>query len=112
MLEVGKDGITIDSKLDDKDGRDSVRKQMFSKVFWVKMVKGKTYQIDMKTGAFDAYLRLEDNKSKQLAEDDDSGGDLDAQILFTPTDDGVYRVITTTFDADETGPFNLRIQEK
>jgi hypothetical protein len=111
VLEVGK-GINIDSSLGDKDQKDARRQGSYSKVFLVKLVKGKTYQIDMRTAAFDAYLRLENAKKTQLAEDDDSGGDLDAQILFTPTEDGVYRIITTSFNEDETGPFNLRIEEK
>jgi hypothetical protein len=66
----------------------------------------------MRSKEFDSFLRLEDAGKKQLAEDDDSGGGVDAQIVFTPTADGVYRIIATSFDDDETGAFNLLIQEK
>ena len=114
VLEVGK-GIDISDKLGDKDGKDTEKNGCYCKVYLVKMVKGKNYQIDMSSSAFDAFLRLEDNKSKQLAEDDDSGGGdngLDAQILFTPTEDGVFRVIATSFNDGETGSFRLKIQVK
>jgi hypothetical protein len=83
--------------------------------FWSSWVKRKTYQIDMssKVEGFDSWLRIEDADKKQLAEDDDSGGNLDARILFMAPEDGIYRIITTTYASKfETGPFNLRIQEK
>lgn len=112
VYEVTAEGVNIDSNLNDKDVRDADRKQMYSKVFLVKLAKGKTYQIDMMSQNFDCYLRLEDSGKKQLAEDDDSGDDTDAQIIFTAPEDGVYRVITTSFDEDEMGAFKLRIQQK
>ena len=81
VLEVGK-GLNIDSELNVTDGNYGDDK-MFHKVFEVKFVKGKTYQIDMTTMMFNPYLFLEDAKQKVLAQDDDSGGDIDAQIIFT-----------------------------
>jgi hypothetical protein len=59
---------------------------------------------------FDAYLRLENSKKEQLAQDDDSGGNLNARIIFTTREDGVYRVIATTYRPDATGKFQLRIE--
>ena len=109
--EVGK-GINLGSRLDEKDVKDKVRTEMFAKVFLVKLEKGKSYQIDMMSKAFDCYLRLENSKREQLAEDDDSGDGTDARIEFTPTEDGVYRIIATSFAEGEMGPFNLRIEEK
>ena len=111
--EVGK-GLSIDSELDEKDEKDP-EKGCFAKVFLVKMLKSKTYQIDMssETEGFDSWLRIEDVGKKQLADDDDSGGGLNARILFMPPEDGLYRIITTTYASSfETGPFNLRIKEK
>jgi hypothetical protein len=114
VLEVGKKGINLDSKLDDTDAGYGDNK-VHAKLFLVKMVKGKTYQIDMSTNNFDAYLYLEDPGKKLLAEDDDTGGGdtmLDAQIVVTPTDDGVYRIIATSFEGDKTGNFKLTVIEK
>jgi hypothetical protein len=108
--EVGM-GLTIDSKLEENDDSDEQR-QSLCKVFLVQMEKGNTYQIDMVSKQFDAYLRLEDAKKKQLAEDDDSGGGLNARIVFTPSEDGVYRVIATSYREDVVGTFQLRIKQR
>jgi len=113
-LEVGKTGISIDTKLDEKDGAYSDDKN-HAKVFLVRLMKGKTYQFDMISNDFDSYLYLEDAGKKLLAQDDDTGGGdsgLDSQILFAPKEDGVYRVIATSFGGDELGNFKLMIVEK
>ena len=112
VYEVGKDGVTIDSNLTDKDNEGGFRDNCYSKIFLVKFVKGKSYQIDMTSGNFDCYLGVRDGKNKLLAEDDDSGGGTNARLVFEAPEDGVFRIITTSFNAGENGPFNLRIQEK
>ena len=58
----------------------------------------------------DAYLRLEDANGKQLAEDDDSGGNLDARIIFTAPRDGIYRVVATSC-SPANGRFTLSVKE-
>ena len=112
VLDLDKAGFELSSRLTAKDPRDKVRAQMFAKVFLVKMIKGKVYTIEMGTRQFDAYLRLEDAAGKQLAEDDDSGGNLDALITFRAPETGTYRVITTSFAANAQGEYLLRIQEE
>jgi peroxiredoxin len=57
---------------------------------------GQTYVIHMAGKGFDAYLRLEDKAGKELDEDDDSGGNLDAQITFNCAKSGDYRIICTS----------------
>jgi hypothetical protein len=44
-----------------------------------------------------------------LAADDDSGGNLNARLMFTPAADGFYRVIVTQFDA-HVGAFSLSVR--
>ena len=51
--------------------------------FTHKMTAAKRYTIDMESSQFDSYLRLEDAKGKAIAEDDDSGGSLNARALFS-----------------------------
>jgi hypothetical protein len=111
VLEVGKKGINLDSELnaDDKGYGDD---KQHAKVYLVKLEKDKTYQLDMISDQFDAYLYLEDAKMNLLAEDDDSGGDLNAQILFKAPADGTYRVICTSFGGAGTGNFTLIIEQK
>ena len=60
----------------------------------------------------DPYLFLEDAKKKVLAEDDDSGGENDAQIEFKAPESGVYRIICTTFGPVGFGDFTLKVTEK
>ena len=103
--------ITIQNQLAANDNRDEVRQQMFAKVFHIKMIKGKTYTIDM-VAQLDSYLRLEDGNKKQLAEDDDGGGFPNARIVIQAPDSGIYRVIATSFPPGATGPFTLTIREQ
>ncbi len=76
----------------------------------VTMVAGVTYVIDLKSGDFDSYLRVEDLRGNVLAEDDDSGGGLDARIYFTPVRGGTFRIVTTTYIPGETGRYLLTIR--
>jgi hypothetical protein len=107
---VGPGGLQIDSALNANDPIDKVRKQL-CKTFEVKMSAGKAYTIDMISQQIDSFLRLEDAGGKQLAQDDDSGGNLNARIVFRPQQDGVYRVISTTF-AQGVGNFTLKVKEQ
>jgi hypothetical protein len=95
-------------KLTANDPLDRVRAGCRHKVYSVKLEAGKEYTIDM-TSQFDTYLRLEDAQQKQLAQDDDGGGGLNSRIVFQPQKTGTYRIIATTFAADQTGDFQLRI---
>ncbi len=81
-----------------------------SKKYTVKLAKDRTYVIDLEAKDFDAYLRLLDKTGKQLAEDDDGGGDLNSRIIHSPTDGGDHQIVVTTFDAN-LGKFNLRVRE-
>src|ERR1043166_1047788 len=104
--------LDVKGQLQDNDPNDPARNQP-AKTYMVKLKKGKTYLIDLSSDDFDAYLRLEDNKGKQIAEDDDSGvgqSGLDAQIVFTPDADGTFKVFATRFDAG-TGNFTLKVRE-
>jgi hypothetical protein len=116
---VGPGGLTINEQITAADPRDFVR-GFPCKVFTVNMVAGKTYTIRhnrVNNGfnnnrnnffLFDPYLRLEDSNNRPLAEDDDSGGNQNALLIFRPQQTGVYRVIATTFN-NMTGRFTLQI---
>jgi hypothetical protein len=81
------------------------------KIYTIKLEAGKTYQFDC-TSEWDNWLRLEDAKGKQLAEDDDTGGGTNAQIVFECKTAGEYRVIVTSFNAGETGEFTVAVAKK
>ena len=78
----------------------------------MKLATGKAYIIDMHSTAFDAYLMLLDGKGKLLAENDDiAPGTLDSRIIFTPKEDGVYRIVATSFQQQGIGAYTLTIRE-
>jgi hypothetical protein len=107
-----KDGKgEVKGKLAESDPKDTGRTESFCKIYTIKLEAGKTYQVDCKSD-WDNWLRIEDAKGKQLAEDDDSGGGTDAQILFECKTAGEYRFIVTSFDAATTGDFTVTVATK
>jgi HEAT repeat protein len=91
------------------DPFDRVRTQHHHVVHIYPMKAGQQYTIDL-TSPWDNYLRLENAQGEQLAQDDDSGGNLNARITFQPPADGWYRVIVTTYAPGATGNYSLRIR--
>jgi serine/threonine protein kinase/Tfp pilus assembly protein PilF len=79
----------------------------------VKMSAGKTYAIDLTSEEFDTYLRLESAQGKVLAENDDIDypKNLNSRILFTPQEDGLYRLVATSFQRRGRGAYTLTIRE-
>src|SRR5207253_9486509 len=93
------------------DPSDKVRAGCRHKVHTFKMTAGFAYTIDLESEDFDAYLRLEDSAGKQLAEDDDGAGKLNARIVFRPTTEETFRIIVTTCDPDQFGAYRLTIHK-
>ena len=80
--------------------------------YHLKMTAGKTYMIDMSSAQFDTYLRLEDDKGKVLAENDDiSPQNLNSRIIFPCKQDGSYRIVATSFQQAGRGTYVLIIRE-
>jgi serine/threonine-protein kinase len=102
--EVGQ-GLKLRGQLD---------QQTSTLVYQVKLAAGKTYVIDMVSPdqkALDPYLVLTDAPGKKLAEDDDSGGGLNARIIFRAPQDGTYRIRATSFNGGS-GEFSLSVREQ
>src|SRR5262245_37117055 len=104
--------FTIEGKLTKDDPPDRVRKEHPHKVHHYKMAAGSVYAVklvskDPKT--FDIYLRIEDSAGKNLAEDDDSGGWPNAQVLFKAPKDDAYQIIATAYSG--VGDYTLTIRE-
>jgi hypothetical protein len=84
-----------------------------SRIYNVRLVQGKTYVIDLRSQQFDAFLRLEDSASRELAQDNNSGGGvngLDARIVFFCPRTDNYRIIATSFPGGS-GPYTLSIRQ-
>jgi hypothetical protein len=81
-------------------------------IYRVRLHAGVTYVIDMvgpDPKALDPYLVLQDADRKTLAEDNDSGGNLNARITFRAQADGIYRLRATSFGPGR-GPFTLTVR--
>jgi hypothetical protein len=74
------------------------------------MIVNRTYVIDLHSGQFDSFLRLEDSAFRQLAQDDDSGGGLDARIIFRCPRTDNYRIIATSLGQGQ-GAYTLTNRE-
>jgi thiol-disulfide isomerase/thioredoxin len=107
---AGDKDLKVEDKLTMDDPKDKERKTCAAKIHTYKMKKGEIYVIDMVSKQFDAYLRLEDSTGKQLDEDDDSGGDLNARIIFKAPKDDDYRIICTACDPGF-GDFTLSVRK-
>jgi predicted Zn finger-like uncharacterized protein len=71
---------------------------------------GKTYTIEMNSNNFDPYLYILDDTGLTVAQDDDSGGNLNARVVFTPRRGGVHQIECTSFADFETGTFALIVR--
>jgi serine protease Do len=103
---VGKDGLTITDQINQNNVSDIGK---LGKLYSVQLKKGQTYRIDLESGDFDSYLYLFDGKSKLLAQDDDSGGNLNSRIEFRAEHDGVFHILASSLGGDETGEFTLKV---
>lgn len=103
--------VVVNSELNNGDLKDKVLTQSFAKTYVYKMTQGQTYQIDMISQAFDAYLRLEDPKGTQVAADDDSGGMLNARIIYKPNATGDFTICAMSLGGGSTGKFTLLVKD-
>ena len=103
-----RDDVTVVGQIVPNDLLDKKRNHP-CKIHTLELSKDKTYVIDMESRDFDSYLRIEDSTGKQLAEDDDSGGNLNARIRLAPPKDDTYQIIATTF-AGGAGMYTLKIR--
>lgn len=80
-----------------------------AQVHKLNMSPDKIYIIDLESTEFDTYLRILDSRGKELASDDDSGGNLNARIRFTPPKEDTYQIVATRFGAGQ-GNYLLKVR--
>jgi hypothetical protein len=117
----GKIVFEKSDKLTADEPVDKLFPNSFYKVYDFKMSPGSDYTIDLvdeakkkfKRGVdpFDPYLRLEDSTGKKIADDDDSGGNQSARIVFRPTKEDNYKIIATSLPPGKTGSFKLIVRQ-
>jgi CHAT domain-containing protein/tetratricopeptide (TPR) repeat protein len=114
-LTLGKDGLKLEGNVAAGDPRVKVvvsptqSGALPAKRFMVNLEEGKRYEITMSSTALDSFLVVQDAKGKQLAFDDDSGGGLDARLVFEAPATAAYRVFAASLKG--TGAFTLRVRE-
>jgi len=78
----------------------------------VKLVAGKRYLIDMTSGQFNTYLKLQDEQGDVLAENDDtSRTNRNSRVEFTPKENGTYRIIATSLQQRGRGAYEVFVRE-
>ncbi len=104
--------LRIDAGLSTKDAPNLLRKGSVQRAYSVALQPGVRYTIDLKSTAFDVFLRLEDAEGHAVAENDDVGGvNRNARIVFTPKAGGTFRLVVTSYDSG-TGPFTLAVTHR
>lgn len=70
---------------------------------------GEELTIELRSEAFDPVLYVDGAQLSAPLMDDDSAGELDSRIVYTPMEDGVLRLVVAAYAADATGDFELSI---
>jgi formylglycine-generating enzyme required for sulfatase activity len=110
---VAPDKLVFKTKatLADSDSRfEAPGGSFLAKRFEVKLQAGKTYQLTMDSQQVDSFLMLQDRAGKELASDDDSGGNLNALLNYTAPRDDTYTVAAISIKGK--GSFVLTVMEK
>src|SRR5262245_22482904 len=103
--------LTIEGQLRATDPLDRLRQQSHHEVHEVDLKKGHLYLIELRSGAFDPFLRVEDARGKKLAENDNiSKEDLNSRLGFVPGATARYRLVVTAFAGQQTGPYVLHLR--
>lgn len=74
-----------------------------------KLEKGKYYKIDLTSGQFDTYLRIQNTAGIEIAKDDDGGQGLNARLLFTPPQTAEYDLVADSFAGNGQGKYVLEV---
>jgi hypothetical protein len=86
-------------------------KDQHARFYAVHLEAGVDYQIDLTSIDFDPFLRLEDESGRTLGSNDDGGFDLNARLRYRPTRSGTYRIVVTSYQANELGDFVLCVRK-
>jgi hypothetical protein len=110
---LGKEVLKVRGELSAKSQRDPQNHFLVPHV--VQLQAGKPVIVSLESpkgpGYFDTLVRVEDANGKMIAQDDDSGVDLNSLISFTPAQTGAYRIVVTSFQAGVTGNYLLVVRQ-
>jgi CHAT domain-containing protein/tetratricopeptide (TPR) repeat protein len=113
--EIGKAGLSIEGKIAADDAKVAVTVapgksgELPAKRHLVKLLGGKSYRVTMRSKDLDSFLVVQDSKGRQVAFDDDSDSDLDAELTLDVKEDAVYRIHAASLKGS--GTFSLLVRE-
>jgi len=110
-IKLGKKAWIKKEKLMQGDQFDAGRNNALCKIYVMHFEKDKTYQIDLRSKAFDAYLRILGPDGKQVAYNDDFQG-LDSRIVYRATVKGEFKVIAASLNGKGVGEFEIQAKEQ
>ena len=87
---------------------------LLAKRFEVRLQAGKTYRLTMDSNDLDSFLVLQDMMGKDKAFDDNSGGNMNSLLLYTPSSDDTYKILAASLlnpTVKRTGSFVLKVME-
>jgi hypothetical protein len=85
------------------------RSRSYSDRYAVYLNAGQRYEMQAEA-SFDGFLYLYGGSScGALASDDDSGGNRNPLIVYTPSVSGTYYLVPTTYDSEVTGSYTIRV---
>jgi hypothetical protein len=116
IASVSKGAVVLELKgdLTAADPREKRSPGNFFKEHRVKLSAGVAYVIEMNSPdstQLDPFLRLENAQGAVVAFDDNSGGNQNARILYTPKTAGDFRIIATAYGSENTGSYTLTVSE-
>jgi Ca2+-binding EF-hand superfamily protein len=109
LLKLRKGGATYDGQID-PPGKEQFRSKKAYKIFTVTLEQGKTYQIEMVSPVFFAFLYLEGPDGAILARQDSGGNNQKARVVHLAAASGTYRIIATSQGGFRPGAFSLSIR--
>jgi hypothetical protein len=103
--------IVIDGELSNADLKDKVFQQSYCKTYTIKLEKGKAYQIELNSRAFQTALRLEDSTGQSIAQNIDQFGMQRASLFHQPSKTGDFEIAVTSINGNSVGKFTLTIKD-
>jgi S1-C subfamily serine protease len=102
-------GPIINGKLTEKSSILPVDNSFFD-LYAFEGKAGQQITIDMKSADIDSYLILLGPGQREIAQDDDGGGNKDAQIVVTLPTDGTYTLLANSYEARQSGSYTLQLK--
>jgi hypothetical protein len=104
-------GQTVSGALDPGDGE--LDDGTYHDLYRISARAGERLEVTLRSTDFDSYLAwgtMEDGVFQEIESDDDSGGELDSQLVVTAGRTGTYFIRATSLGAGETGAYTLAVR--